>query len=186
MTREINIARKLSSIVLLALGATFICALTASAQIRPLNLAGTGTWTLTPGSCGFPACATGDTCQCLTVDDTVTGVPQAQGFEKGSLSFTISIDTSVPKLPISKAGNCFPAGGDAQLNDPQRQNFVFFQVSGFLCPVSIGVVQVFNGSYWMSGTGGSASFSGGTGQVSLSLSGTGTSGRSSINGYLQK
>src|SRR5215469_11829119 len=186
MTREMSIARKLS-IVLMAIGATFACALTALANVVPINLGGTGTFTLTPSPCGDIQCASGHTCECLTVNDTVTGIPNApQGLNNDSLTIEMSIDQSVWPLPISTAGNCLPAGGNAQLNDPQRQNFQFFSVSGFVCPVSVGVVQVFTGSYWFQSTGGSKGpvFSGGTGQVSLSLSGT--SGRSVINGYLER
>src|SRR5215469_568771 len=130
MTKEISIARKLR-IVLMALGATFACTLTAFAQIKTLNLAGTGTFTLTSSPCSDIQCASGHTCECLTLNNTVTGNPTApQGFNNDSLTIEMSIDQSVSPLPISNAGNCLPAGGNAQLNDPKRQNFQFFSVSG--------------------------------------------------------
>jgi hypothetical protein len=186
MTRGINIARKLS-IVLMALGATFASALTAFAASNTsglvlINLAGVGTGALAAGSCASPAigCALGHTCACLAGVETVIGSP-AQGFSGGSFTFELSIDQTSSPLPVSTVGDCLPATGFATLRNSKGTVTVTFDVTGLSCPSVDGRANVFNGSYWV--TGGSGTLTTGTGALNGSLAAT--VARISLNGNLQ-
>jgi hypothetical protein len=101
-------------------------------------------------------------------------------FNGGSLTFELSVDTTLPTLPISTAGACFGAGGFGLISNTNGKNTLSIDISGLVCPTVDGSAQTFNGTYVViQGT----NFSGGPGTINGSLV-DGTS-RSSLNGNLQ-
>src|SRR5215831_12094394 len=94
-----------------------------------IALQGVGNGAIAAGQCTSPAiaCPAGHTCECLTGSQTIVG----NKFNNGSLSFELSVDTTVATLPISTAGSCFAAGGFASIANKNGKNTLSLDVSGF-------------------------------------------------------
>lgn len=149
--------------------------------LKSLNLQGVGVGALANGDCSSPAITCAGTCQCLTGADTVLG---NLGFNKGSLTFELSIETGGTSLPISTAGFCLPATGFGTIASSNGKSTVLIDVSGLTCPTTEGAAQVFNGTYHVTGgTGGKKPFTTGTGAINGSLEGTVS--RVSLSGNVQ-
>jgi hypothetical protein len=151
--------------------------------LKSISLQGVGVGALAAGNCTSPAitCAPAHTCECLTGAETVLG---NLGFNKGSLTFTLSIDETSSTLPISDVGDCLPATGFGSIKSSNGKTTLLIDVSGLACPTTDGVAEVFNGTYHVtSGTGGKNPFTTGTGAINGSLAGTVS--RASINGNVQ-
>jgi hypothetical protein len=154
-----------------------------TAGLKSISLQGVGTGALAAGSCSLPAiaCATVGKCECLTGAETILG---NQGFNTGSLTFELSIDTTTSLLPISTAGSCFPATGFGSIKSSNGKVTLLIDVSGLACPTTEGAAEVFNGTYHVTGgSGGKNPFTTGTGAINGSL--VGTVSRASINGNVQ-
>jgi hypothetical protein len=151
-----------------------------------ITLKGVGPGALSAGACTKPeiACETGHICECLTGDETVLG---NQGFNNGSLVFSLSIDKTSASLPISNQGSCLPATGLAMLSNTTGKLTVSMDVSGLACPTADGAAEVFNGTYFVTGgtaPGDRGAFTTGTGTFNDSLAGS--SARTTLGGYVQK
>ncbi len=149
-----------------------------------VSLQGVGTGALAAGDCTTPAiaCHALHTCECLTGAETLRG---NQGFNKGSLTFELSIDETSASLPISTVGDCLPATGFGTIANSNGKTTILIDVSGLACPTTDGVAEVFNGTFHVTGgTGhGGKPFTTGTGAINGSLAGTVS--RASLNGNIQ-
>jgi hypothetical protein len=145
-----------------------------------LTLQGVGTGSLAAGDCSNPAitCNPGDTCECLNGAETVLG---NRGFNKGSFTFALSVDTTSAALPISNVGDCLPATGSGTISSSNGKSTLSIDISGFACPTVTanttppGQVETFNGSYFV--TGGTAPgkqkpFTTGTGAINGAINST--------------
>ncbi len=162
----------------LLLSATTTFAAANTNGLINLTLRGVGTGTIAAGQCTTPAipCPAGHVCECFTGAQTILG----NKFNGGSLTFELSVDTTLPTLPISTAGSCFGAGGFGLIANTTGKNTLSIDVSGLVCPTVDGSAETFNGTYVVTqGT----NFNGGTGTINGSLV-DGTS-RSSLNGNIQ-
>jgi hypothetical protein len=178
------------AIVTLALAAgSMVCGRPAFAAANTQGLVnfqseGVGIGALAAGSCTNPAitCAPTHTCECLTGADTVIG---NQSFNRGSLTFGLSIDETSSALPISTAGDCLPATGFGTLASANGKTTISLDFSGLACPTADGSAETFNGTFNVTGgTGrGNRPFTGGTGAMNGSL--VGTVSRVSMDGNLQ-
>jgi hypothetical protein len=152
-----------------------------------ISLQGVGTGALANGDCTVPAiaCAPAHTCQCLTGAETLVGSQgQGQGFNKGSLTFELSLDLTSSPLPISTAGDCLPATGFGTIKNSTGKVTLLIDISGLACPTTEGVATVFNGAYHVTGgSGGTKPFTTGTGAINGSLAKTVS--RASLNGNVQ-
>ncbi len=151
--------------------------------LAALSLKGVGTGTLAgpATTCGTLACKGGDTCECLTGAESLVG---NQGFAKGSLTFTVIIDETLNNLPVSTFGNCFPGTGTGTIASSNGKNTVTLDISGLSCPTS--GIDVFNGTYVVSGgTGKYSASSGGTGALNGSQDGAAGASQANITGSLQ-
>jgi hypothetical protein len=155
--------------------------------LKAINLQGVGTGSIAAGNCTLPAipCGVGHTCECLTGAQTVVGtVTSSQGFNKGSLTFELSIDETSSPLPISNVGDCLPATGFGSIKNSNGKVTLSLDISGLACPTTEGAAEVFNGTYHVTaGSGGKNPFTTGTGALNGSLAGTVS--RSSLNGNVQ-
>jgi hypothetical protein len=107
-----------------------------------------------------------------------------QGFNKGSLTFELSIEMGGTTLPISTAGFCLPATGFGTIASSNGKSTVLMDISGLTCPTTEGAATVFNGTYHVTGgTGGKKPFITGTGAINGSLESTVS--RASVNGNVQ-
>lgn len=157
----------------LALGAASMLpasnALAASSTsgLGSLSLQGVGSGGLVSDVCTEPAiaCKTGDTCDCLQASYSLTG---NQGFGKGSLDITLSVDTT-PGLeqPISDVGFCYPATGTGTLTNANSKVTVSMNISGLECATTSVGQDIFDASYVI--TSGSGKLSNGTGAVNGSV-----------------
>jgi hypothetical protein len=147
-----------------------------------ITLRGVGIGALAAGDCSSPAiaCKALDTCECLTGAETVVGT---KDFNKGSLTFELSIDQTSSFLPISTVGDCLPATGFGTIASSNGKSTILIDVSGLACPTSDGLAEVFNGTYNVTTGTGKKAFTNGTGAINGSL--TGTVSRASINGNVQ-
>jgi hypothetical protein len=148
-----------------------------------INLQGVGTGSIAAGECTLPAiaCPIAHTCECLTGAQTVVG---SQGFNKGSLTFELSIDETSSSLPISTVGDCLPATGFGSIKNSNGKVTLSIDISGLACPTTEGAAEVFNGTYHVTaGSGGKKPFTTGTGAINGSLEGTVS--RTSLNGNVQ-
>ena len=143
-----------------------------------ITLQGVGTGAVAAGECTSPAiaCAVTHECQCFTGAQTILG---DQGFNNGSLTFELSVDTTAPRLPISTSGTCLAAGGFATIANKNGKKTLSIDISGLVCPTVDGSATMFNGTYNVTG----GKFSAGTGTINASL--VGTESRSSLNGNVQ-
>ncbi len=145
---------------------------------------GVGIGALAAGPCTSPAiaCAPAHTCECLTGAETVIG---NQSFNRGSLTFELSIDETSAPLPISTAGDCLPATGFGTLSSSNGKTTISIDISGLACPTADSSAELFNGTFTVTGgTGhGNKPFTGGTGAMNGSLAGTVS--RASMDGNLQ-
>lgn len=150
--------------------------------LKPISLQGVGIGALAAGDCTSPAiaCKALDTCECLTGAETVLGTKE---FNKGSLTFELSIDQTSSPLPISTVGDCLPATGFGTIASSNGKSTILIDVSGLACPTSDGLTQVFNGTYNVTTGTGKKAFTSGTGAINGSL--TGTVSRASLNGNVQ-
>jgi hypothetical protein len=150
--------------------------------LMSFSLQGVGIGALAAGDCSSPpiACKALDTCECLTGAETVVGT---KDFNKGSLTFELSIDQTSSFLPISTVGDCLPATGFGTIASSNGKSTILIDVSGLACPTSDGLAEVFNGTYNVTTGTGKKAFTNGTGAINGSL--TGTVSRASINGNVQ-
>jgi len=149
--------------------------------LKSFNAQGVGTGAIASGDCTTPAIACANTCNCLTGAETILA---SQGFNKGSLTFELSVDQSTTDLPMSTAGSCLPATGFGTIASSNGKSTVLIDISGLACPTADGTANVFNGTYTVtSGTGGKKPFTTGTGAINGSL--VGTVSRASLNGNVQ-
>jgi hypothetical protein len=152
-----------------------------TAGLKSFNAQGVGTGAIASGDCTTPAIACANTCNCLTGAQTILA---NQGFNKGSLTFELSVDQSTTDLPMSTAGSCLPATGFGTIASSNGKSTVLIDISGLACPTTEGAATVFNGTYNVtSGTGGKNPFMTGTGAINGSL--VGTVSRASLNGNVQ-
>ena len=152
-----------------------------TAGLKSFSAQGVGIGAIAAGNCTTPAIACANTCNCLTGAETILA---SQGFNKGSLTFELSVDQSTTDLPMSTAGSCLPATGFGTIASSNGKRTVLIDISGLACPTTEGAATVFNGTYNVtSGTGGKTPFTKGTGAVSGSL--VGTVSRASLNGNVQ-
>jgi hypothetical protein len=159
-----------------------------TAGLKRVSIDGVGTGALAAGDCTTPAiaCAVGHSCFCLTSAQTLVA---NQGFNKGSLTFELSVDETTipslaldPDLTVSTAGNCFPATGSGTIATSNGKKTVRINITGLACPTADAVAQVFFGTYFVTAAG-TGSFVAGTGSFSASL--TGNSARAAITGNMQ-
>jgi hypothetical protein len=151
--------------------------------LKSISIQGVGTGAIAAGNCTVPAidCLSGDTCECLTGAETILA---NQGFNKGSLTFELSVDTTPTGLPISTAGFCLPATGFGTIKSSNGKTTLLLDISGLACPTTEGAATVFNGTYHVTGgSGGKTPFTTGTGAVNGSLAATVS--RASLNGNVQ-
>jgi hypothetical protein len=142
-----------------------------------LSLQGVGNGAVIAGNCSGLACKSGDTCACLLATYSLVG---NQGFGKGSLSLQLNVDTSITTLPISDLNeSCNPAAGNGTIKNSSGKTQLSLVVSGLECP-TVGIADVFNGTYVIAGGSGGkySATTGGTGtingsQVPASSRGTG-------------
>jgi hypothetical protein len=148
----------------------------------PISLQGVGVGAIAAGDCRSPAitCKDEDTCECLIGAETVLGTKE---FNNGSLTFELSIDQTSSTLPISNVGDCLPATGFGTIASSNGKSTILIGVSGFACPTSDGLTEVFNGTYNVTTGTGKKAFTNGTGAINGSL--TGTVSRASLNGNVQ-
>ena len=154
-----------------------------TAGLKSFSAQGVGIGALAAGDCSAPAiaCAATHTCNCLTGAETILA---NQGFNKGSLTFELSVDTTPTDLAISTVGTCLPATGFGTIASSNGKSTVLIDISGLSCPTADGTANVFNGTYNVtSGTGGKNPFTTGTGTINGSLEGTVS--RASVNGNVQ-
>jgi hypothetical protein len=154
-----------------------------TAGLQSFDARGVGIGAIASGNCTTPAiaCAGSDVCECLTGTQTILA---NQGFNKGSLTFELSLDTSTTDLPMSTAGSCLPATGSGIIASSNGKSTVLIDISGLSCPNADGTANVFNGTYNVtSGTGGKKPFTTGTGAINGSL--VGTVSRAAVQGNLQ-
>jgi len=142
-----------------------------------LTLQGVGTGALALGDCASITCKVAGTCECLSGNETLLG---NQGFARGSLNFSLSVDPTVPTLPISNVGDCLPATGAGTISNATGKNTISINISGLACPVitlnstATAPVETFNGTYFV--TGGAAPgiqkpFTTGTGSINGAVNG---------------
>jgi len=150
--------------------------------LTALSLQGVGLGTLAgpANSCGSFSCASGNTCECLTGAESLVG---NQGFRGGSLIFTLIVDETNTGLPVSTFGNCFPGTGSGTIANSNGRNTIRLNISGFACPTA--GIDVFNGTYVVSG--GTGKFNGVNGAGSINGSQDGPSGTSqaTVSGSIQ-
>ena len=154
-----------------------------TAGLKSFSARGVGTGAIAAGDCSAPAiaCAATHTCNCLTGAETILA---NQGFNKGSLTFELSVDQSTTDLPMSTAGSCLPATGFGTIASSNGKSTVLMDISGLACPTTEGAATVFNGTYHVTGgTGCKKPFITGTGAINGSLEGTVS--RASVNGNVQ-
>jgi len=154
--------------------------------LKGVAIQGVGVGALAAGNCSSPAIACKPThvCECLTGGDTVVATAGPKTFNKGSFTFELSIDQSVPTLPVSTAGDCLPATGFGTLLSSNGKVSLNMDITGLACPTTEGAAQVFNGAYIVTGgSGGKNPATHGTGAINGSLEGT--ESRVSINGNSQ-
>jgi hypothetical protein len=154
-----------------------------TAGLKSFSAQGVGTGALAAGDCSAPAiaCAATHTCNCLTGAETILA---NQGFNKGSFTFELSVDTTPTDLTISTAGTCLPATGFGTIASSNGKSTVLMDISGLTCPTTEGAATVFNGTYHVTGgTGGKKPFITGTGAINGSLESTVS--RASVNGNVQ-
>ena len=154
-----------------------------TAGLKSFSAQGVGIGAIAAGDCTTPAiaCAATHTCNCLTGAETVLA---NQGFNKGSLTFELSVDTTPTDLAISTVGTCLPATGFGTIASSNGKKTLLIDVSGLACPTTEGAATVFNGTYHVTGgTGGKNPFTTGTGTINGSLEGTVS--RASVNGNVQ-
>jgi hypothetical protein len=184
-----KITRKVIGAIAMSALALPLAAFAASdtSGLKAINLQGVGTGSLAAGNCTLPAipCGVGHTCECLTGAQTVVGtVASSQGFNKGSLTFELSIDETSSPLPISNVGDCLPATGFGSIKNSNGKVTLSLDISGLACPTTEGAAEVFNGTYHVTaGSGGKNPFTTGTGALNGSLAGTVS--RTSLNGNVQ-
>jgi hypothetical protein len=151
--------------------------------LKSLSFQGVGTGALASGACSLPniTCGTLGKCECLTGAQTILG---NLGFNKGSFTFELSIDTTNSILPISNSGSCFPATGFGSIKSSNGKTTLLIDISGLACPTTEGAAEVFNGTYHVTGgSGGKNPFTTGTGAINGSLEATVS--RASLNGNVQ-
>jgi len=128
-----------------------------TAGLVPLTLQGVGVGALSAGNCTTPAitCNPGDICECLTGSETLLG---GLGFNKGLLTFALSVDTSSSSLPVSNVGDCLPATGVGTISNPNGKSTISIDISGFACPTITdntanppAPIETFNGTYFVTG-----------------------------------
>jgi hypothetical protein len=146
--------------------------------LKSISLQGVGVGALAAGECTSPpiTCAPAHTCECLTGAQTVIG---GLGFNKGSLTFELSIDETAI-LPVATVGDCLPATGFGTIASKNGKKTLSIDVSGLVCPTPEGAGQVFNGTYNVTG---GTSFTSGTGAINGSQ--VGAVSRASLNGNVQ-
>ena len=152
-----------------------------TAGLKSFSAQGVGTGALAAGDCSLPAITCAGTYECLTGAETILA---NQGFNKGSLTFELSVDTTPTDLAISTVGTCLPATGFGTIASSNGKKTLLIDVSGLACPITEGAATVFNGTYHVTGgTGGKNPFTTGTGTINGSLEGTVS--RASVNGNVQ-
>jgi hypothetical protein len=152
--------------------------------LKGINIQGVGNGGLANGDCAAIACKTANTCQCLTGAETTVQTAGAKTFNKGSFTFSLSIDPTSSPLPISTAGDCRPATGFGTLASANGKVQLLIDVSGLACPTAEGAAEVFNGTYIVTGgSGGKNPATHGTGAINGSLEGA--QSRVTIDGNTQ-
>src|SRR5712664_974650 len=127
-----------------------------TAGLKSFSAQGVGTGALAAGDCSLPAITCAGTCECLTGTETILA---NQGFNKGSLTFELSVDTTPTDLAISTVGTCLPATGFGTIASSNGKSTVLMDISGLTCPTTEGAATVFNGTYHVTGgTGGKKPF----------------------------
>ncbi len=167
----------------LPLGMEAVAASNTSGLVA-LSLQGVGSGAIAGSSCQGVVCKPGDRCECLAATYTLVG---NQGFAKGSLNLSLSVDTSFEDLPISDISSCNPAAGFGTLKNVKGTTILSLAISGLECP-TVGVADVFDGTYVITnGSGGKFSAkTGGTGTINGSqVPVTGGVGQVAITGTLQ-
>ena len=163
--------------------ATMASAAADTTGLRDFIVRGVGTGVLADGACDSPAieCAPEHTCECLTGAETILGRRgNKNAYNKGSLTFELSIDETSPPFPISTAGDCLPAGGFGTIMSKNGKDSLSIVISGFACPSVDGSAELFNGTY--SVTTGTLSTAG-VGSITVSL--VGSTSRAELNGNVQ-
>src|SRR5882672_8823865 len=173
MIRRKGIGIVIAGLVMVGFAALPLAAFAAAntAGLKSFSAQGVGIGALAAGDCTTPAiaCAATHTCNCLTGAETILA---NQGFNKGSLTFELSVDTSPTDLAISTVGTCLPATGFGTIASSNGKSTVLIDVSGLACPTTEGAATVFNGTYHVTSGSGGQNFTAGTGAINGSLAGT--------------
>jgi hypothetical protein len=173
--------------VAMPLATTVFAAPAITAGLVPLSVQGIGAGSFATGvsTCGGLSCQVAGNCDCLGGTDTLVG---NQGFAKGTLTFSLLIDLTETNLLTADFGNCVAATGSGILANPGSKNTVNVDMSGLACNTNSGL-EVFNGTYVVTGGGGKYSASsGGTGAINGSQkpAGGANSSQVAVAGSLQQ
>ena len=136
------------------LPASIALAVSPTSGLASLSLQGVGSGGVASEVCTEPAiaCKTGDTCDCLSATYTLVG---NQGFGKGSLDITLSVDTTPEQeLPIADIGFCDPATGTGTLTNANSKVTVSMNISGLECATTTAGQDIIDATYVITTGGG--------------------------------
>jgi hypothetical protein len=153
----------------------------AASRLVSLSLQGVGIGTLATRDCQGITCKSGDVCTCLDATYALVG---NQGFAKGDLDLQLSIDITPTHLHISCIDKCFPATGIGTIKNVRGTVSLNFAISGLERPALNDTLDVFNGTFVVTGgTGKFSTASGGTGAINVSqISSSGGTAQVAITG----
>jgi hypothetical protein len=154
--------------------------------LASISVQGVGTGSLALGDCAAIPCSTTGACMCLSGAQSLVG---NQGFKGGSLTYTLSVESSITVLPVSTTpGACWPATGNATVANKNGKNTITMDLTGLACTTQNTAVDVFNGTYTVTGGSGKySSTSTGTGALNgdQTNTGTGTPAHAALTGSIQ-